>query len=115
METDFNAVGDAGALEELFARSDEGPVLLFKHSNSCPISAQAYRQMKQYRGDVSIIVVQQARELSRAVEERTGVQHESPQALVLRDGRAVWTASHFDITAAAVERAMREAAGNGGQ
>ena len=111
METDFNAVRDAGALEELFARSNEGPVLIFKHSNSCPISAQAYRQMKQYKGDVSIIVVQQARDVSQAVEQRTGVRHESPQALVLRGGQVVWTASHFDITAAAVESAMREAGG----
>lgn len=111
METDFNAVGDAGALEELFARSNEEPVLIFKHSNSCPISAQAYKQMKQYKGDVSIIVVQQARDVSQAVEQRTGVRHESPQALVLRGGQVVWTASHFDITAAAVESAMREAVG----
>lgn len=111
MDTDFNAVPDAGALEELFARSNEGPVLIFKHSNECPISAQAYKQMKQYKGDVSIIVVQQARDVSQAVEQRTGVRHESPQALVLRGGQVVWTASHFDITAAAVESAMREAGG----
>ncbi|HLM57303.1 MAG TPA: bacillithiol system redox-active protein YtxJ [Pyrinomonadaceae bacterium] len=109
METDFNAVRDAGALEELFARSNQEPVLIFKHSNACPISAQAYKQMKDYKGDVSIIVVQQARDVSQAVEQRTGVRHESPQALVLRGGQVVWTASHFDITAAAVERAVREA------
>jgi bacillithiol system protein YtxJ len=108
METDFNTVRDAEALEGLFSRSNEAPVLLFKHSNSCPISAQAYKQMKQYKGDVSIIVVQQARELSQAVEQRTGVRHESPQALVLRGGRVVWTASHFDITADAVEQAMKD-------
>ncbi|HEV2859896.1 MAG TPA: bacillithiol system redox-active protein YtxJ [Pyrinomonadaceae bacterium] len=110
METDFNAVRDAGGLEELFARSNEEPVLIFKHSNSCPISAQAYRQMKQYKGDVSLIVVQQARDVSQAIEQRTGLRHESPQALILRGGRVVWNASHFDITAAAVERAMQEAA-----
>ncbi len=108
METDFNTVRDAAALEGLFQRSNEAPVLLFKHSNACPISAQAYRQMKQVKADVSLIVVQQARDLSRAVEERTGVRHETPQALVLRGGRVVWNASHFDITASAVERAMQE-------
>ncbi len=109
MEANFSPVSDAAALEELFARSHTEPVLLFKHSNACPISAQAYRQMKQVKADVSLIVVQEARDLSRAVEERTGLRHETPQALVLRGGRVVWNASHFDITAAAVEQAMREA------
>jgi bacillithiol system protein YtxJ len=108
METDFNTVRDASALEGLFERSNEAPVLLFKHSNACPISAQAYRQMKQVKADVSLIVVQQAGDLSRAVEERTGLRHETPQALILRGGRVVWNASHFDITAPAVEQALKE-------
>lgn len=108
METQFTPVRDAGALEELFARSNEQPVVLFKHSNSCPISAAAHRALKQLGAEVSIVVVQESRDVSREVETRTGVRHESPQALVLRNGEAVWTASHFDITADAVEQAMKE-------
>ncbi|HYY95111.1 MAG TPA: bacillithiol system redox-active protein YtxJ [Pyrinomonadaceae bacterium] len=108
MGTNFSQVEDAAALEELLARSHEGPVLLFKHSNSCPISARAYRQMQEVKAPVAIVVVQKSRDLSREVESRTGVQHETPQALVLRNGQAVWSASHFDITSDAVEQAMRE-------
>jgi bacillithiol system protein YtxJ len=92
----------------LFARSHEAPVVLFKHSNSCPISAAAYRAMKHLNAPVSIVVVQQNRDVSREVETRTGVRHESPQAFVLRNGEVAWSASHFDITADAVERAMRD-------
>ena len=106
--SNFNAVQDAAALEELFERSKEGPVLLFKHSNSCPISARAYDQMEGVETPVSIVVVQQSRDLAREIERRTGVAHETPQALVIRDGRAVWHASHFDVTAQAVEQAVRE-------
>jgi bacillithiol system protein YtxJ len=108
MGTNFSQVEDAAALEELLARSHKGPVLLFKHSNSCPISARAYRQMQEVKVPVSIVVVQKSRDLSREVESRTGVQHETPQALVLRNGQAVWSASHFDVTSDAVEQAMRE-------
>ena len=39
---------------------------------------------------------------------RTGVAHQSPQAFVVRDGKTVWDASHFDITAEAVEAAVTE-------
>ena len=108
METNFSPVSDAAALEELFARSHEQPVLLFKHSTACPISARAYRQMEEVKTPVSIVVVQQSRDVSREVEKMTGVRHETPQALVLRNGRAVWNASHFDITADVVEQAVRE-------
>jgi bacillithiol system protein YtxJ len=108
METQFDSVSDSAALEQLFARSHEGPVILFKHSNACPISARAYRQMESVKSPVALVVVQKSRDVSREVEERTGVRHETPQALVLRDGRVVWSATHFDVTADAVERAMQE-------
>jgi bacillithiol system protein YtxJ len=108
MENKFSHVANAASLEELFERSNEGPVLLFKHSNACPISARAYREMQGVKVPVSILVVQENREGSRQVEARTGVAHETPQALVLRNGRAVWNASHFDITAEVVERAVSE-------
>ena len=65
--------------------------------------------MEEVKGDVSIIVVQKSREVSREVETRTGVRHETPQAFVLRGGEAVWSASHFDITTDAVEGALKDA------
>ena len=108
MEANFSPVSDAAALEELFARSNTEPVLLFKHSNACPISARAYSQMTAVRTPVSIVVVQKSRDLSREVAQRTGIPHETPQALVIRNGRVVWNASHFDITADVVEQAVRE-------
>ena len=56
--------------------------------------------------NVNLIEVQTARELSREVESVTGVQHETPQVIVLRDGKAVWNASHFDVSAGAVTKAL---------
>ena len=110
--TNFTPVTDAGALDELVARSHDAPVVLFKHSTTCPISARAHRQMAELSADVagriSLVVVQHARELSRRVAEQTGIQHESPQTIILRNGQAVWSASHFDITAGAVAQAVQE-------
>ena len=108
METQFTPINDTNALEQVLARSHNEPVILFKHSTTCPISASAYRQMSQVNGDVSLVVVQRAREVSNEIEARTGIRHESPQAIILRNGEAVWTASHFDITSDAVEKAVRE-------
>jgi hypothetical protein len=37
--------------------------------------------------------------------KRLGVRHETPQAILLRDGKPVWKASHFRITADALAQA----------
>lgn len=108
METQFTPINDKSTLDQLLARSHNAPVIVFKHSTTCPISASAYRQMSQVEGDVSLVVVQRARDVSNEIEARTGVRHESPQAIVLRNGEAVWNASHFNITSDAVEKAVRE-------
>lgn len=104
----FTKIVDAEALEQALARSNDAPVVLFKHSTTCPISSAAYRQMSQVKVDVSLVIVQSAREVSGEIESRTGIRHESPQAIVVRNGEAVWSASHFDITAKAVEKAVRD-------
>jgi len=110
--TNFAPVTDAGELDELLARSHDAPVIIFKHSTTCPISSRAHKQMSQVAtgvaGQISLVIVQRARELSRRVAEQTGIQHASPQAIVLRNGGVVWSASHFDITTEAVEQAVRK-------
>jgi len=106
--TRFIPVADADALNELFELSKSKAVVLFKHSTTCPISTAAYQEMSEYGGEVSLLIVQRSRELARDVESRTGVRHESPQAIVLRHGRAVWNASHWKVRAAAVEQAVSE-------
>jgi len=110
--TNFAPVTDVEALDDLLARSHAAPVIIFKHSTTCPISARAHGQMSQVAtgagGQISLVIVQRAQELSRRVAEQTGLQHESPQVIVLRNGGVVWSASHFDITTEAVEKAVRE-------
>jgi bacillithiol system protein YtxJ len=99
-------------LEELIERSKQGPVWVFKHSLTCPISAYAWAEFQSFVNDrpedsglYSLIEVQTARPVSNAVAERTGVVHQSPQALLLRDAKVVWHASHHTIRVRALEAA----------
>lgn len=108
MNNNFVPIADSGALEQLLARSHNEAVVLFKHSVTCPISSAAYREMSRAGNDVAIVVVQKARDVSNEIARRTGLRHESPQAIVLRNGEAVWSASHYDITSEAVGRAVEE-------
>ena len=96
-------------LNELFEKSNEKPIVLFKHSLTCPISTDACNQMAIVEGDVNIVIVQTARPISNAIAERTNIQHASPQMIVLRNGKPIFNASHYDITADKVEDILKNA------
>lgn len=105
-------------IEELdgwMERSRREPVWLFKHSLTCPISATALREFEEFFGDgaaensCAVIEVQPARDVSSDLARRTGVRHESPQALLLKDGEVVWHASHWQIRADSLRRTAESA------
>ncbi|HEY7187449.1 MAG TPA: bacillithiol system redox-active protein YtxJ [Vicinamibacterales bacterium] len=100
-------------LDRLLAQTSERPLLLFKHSLTCGTSAEALDELIDHLNEdtldahYAIVTVQSHRELSNAVAARLGIRHETPQALLIRDGRVIWSASHFRVTAAAVQSAIR--------
>jgi bacillithiol system protein YtxJ len=91
-------------LDAAIAESRERPVLLFKHSRTCGVSCEALDELHAHVGEsqspaaYKLITVQSHRQLSTEAAVRLGIRHETPQAILLRDGRPVWTASHFRIT-----------------
>lgn len=103
-ETDLNAVINGA-----------GSVLVLKHSTTCPISAEAYRQFAAFSAaapagvEFALVRVIEERPLSLALAERTGVKHESPQALLLKGGKVLWHASHWNVTTKALQEAASEA------
>lgn len=84
-------------LENLFESSFVRPVILFKHSNSCGISAHVFEMTSEIDADIDLIVIQDHRDLSNSVAERTGYVHQSPQAFVLKNGVPVYHATHYGI------------------
>lgn len=101
------------ALDDLFETAKEKTVWIFKHSLTCPISGAAWGEFRRFVADqpgdngaiFALIEIQYARPVSNAVAERTGVRHQSPQAILLRDSRVAWHASHYDIDLNALQRA----------
>jgi len=99
MKARFNEINNTEELDKLFEKSNEQAVILFKHSTTCPISAGVYQEISNADADINLIVVQQARNVSDALTKMTGVRHESPQAVIVRNGKVVYHASHYDVTA----------------
>ena len=106
MGKNFSRIDDRATLDGLISDSKQKTILVFKHSNACGVSARAYRELEKLEGQVNLLEVQAVPDLSREVESLTGVRHETPQVILLRDGKAVWNASHFDVNATSVSQAL---------
>jgi bacillithiol system protein YtxJ len=103
-------------LDAVLAGSTERPVLLFKHSTTWPVSARAHREWEQFltapeaeKVTLAFVRVIEERPVSLALAERAGVNHESPQSMLIKDGHGVWNASHRGITVEALKAAVNEA------
>jgi bacillithiol system protein YtxJ len=93
-------VGASSDLDSLL-RSDL--LVLFKHSTACPVSWVAHSQINRFRVKhpdvpVHILHVIKERPTSLKVAEMTGIRHESPQVIVVKNGAVVTSVSHGSIT-----------------
>ena len=123
MHPDLTLLEHVDELHRLIAESESRPVLLFKHSHTCGVSMEALDELMAHLNErgprrsavhgarsspqYAMVTVQTHRAVSNAVAQKLGIRHETPQALLIRDGRVVWSASHFRVTAAAVDAAIR--------
>jgi bacillithiol system protein YtxJ len=91
------------SIEQITGKSHEMPVLIFKHSYRCSISALALSRLKQSEQfpDLSIefilVDVLKDRAFSNLVADYFHVDHESPQALLIKDGKCILNRSHMQI------------------
>ena len=107
MSANFIEINTTEKLDELFQNSYENPVMIFKHSTTCPISSGVYQMVSQVDEDVYLVIVQKARNVSNYIAEKTGIRHESPQTFVIKDGEPVYHASHYDVDLNEVENYLK--------
>jgi bacillithiol system protein YtxJ len=103
-------------LEAVVAESAQHPVLVFKHSTTWPISANAHRAWAEFlntpeAGSVGLAWVRviEERPVSLAFADQVGAKHASPQAVLVKNGQAVWHDSHWNITVDALKAATKKA------
>ncbi len=107
---ELRSTADADAMLEA---SHDAPVYLLKHSIACPISARGQMEFVGLEGDgdpsLYAVVVQYARDVSTYLAEQLHVEHETPQAILIKDGEAVDVKSHGSIRIAALREAAAAA------
>jgi bacillithiol system protein YtxJ len=99
----WNKLESAADWENIIRESHEKNVLVFKHSTRCIISKMVLKNFEDEwaalpdNADVLFLDLLQFRELSNALAEQLHVKHESPQVIVVRNGKAIYHASHDSI------------------
>ena len=100
----WRSLTDLGQLNQIIDLSTEKPVVIFKHSTRCSISRMSLKQFEN-EFDLNEKVVSflldliEYRNISNEIASRFGVQHQSPQIILICDGKAVYNASHESIEA----------------
>jgi len=113
MSDSMRDLTDDGALDEAMRAE---VAIIYKHSSFCPVAWTAKREMTRFvkqnpNVPVYVVNVVKDRALSLQLAEELGVQHESPQAILMRSGEALEHTSHHQITAQLLETWVNEAAG----
>lgn len=99
---------DINQLDAVETESFEKLVVIFKHSTRCHISRAVLRQFENEfdsKGKISpyFLDLLQYRDISNEIAKRFDVVHQSPQIIVIKDGKAVYNASHDRIDANKLE------------
>ena len=103
----YTEILDIEQWQQILASSNEHPIVVLKHSTTCPISAAAYREYtSEALQNAYLVKVIEQRDVSNEIAKDLQVQHASPQAIVIQNGQATWQATHHHITAQAIKEAL---------
>ena len=105
VEVKFYTLDDIKLLDEVDEISHTKPVVLFKHSTRCSISRFALKRFDaefnypEDKIDWYLLDLLNHRDISNEIAQRYNVQHQSPQIIVVRKGKAVFSSTHDGIDA----------------
>lgn len=99
---ELNEVNQLNKIEE---ESNQNPALIFKHSTRCGISRMALNRFEKNfdvdtdKIDIYFLDLLAHRDISNEIANRFKIYHESPQMIVIKEGKAIYHASHSQIDA----------------
>ena len=100
----WNQLTATEQLTEIDKNSNELPQFILKHSTRCSISAMALNRIESKWKDEDMLKLTpyyldllNYRVVSTAIASHYGVEHQSPQVLVIFKGKCVYSATHSDI------------------
>lgn len=100
---EWNNINTQEDLTKALELSKEKSVVIYKHSTRCSISSMALNRLERAWTNTEDIEpfyldLIAHRDLSQKIAEDLNVIHESPQLILVKNGKAIYNASHMDIS-----------------
>jgi bacillithiol system protein YtxJ len=109
---DWVPLTDLNQLDEIAMYSNDMTVIIFKHSIRCSISMMAKNRLDSTWTDPSTNVklyyldLIKFRPISNEIENRFGIKHESPQILLIKNGKCTFSVTHGNINSNVIQKAI---------
>jgi len=102
-----------GNLKQVWENSTQKPIVLFKHSATCPVSADAFDELESFQESAAdvhcyYVIMSENRDVSNQIAEETEIKHESPQIFLILNKKVVWHTSHSQISKYSITEALNQ-------
>lgn len=110
--TNWQELQDTNELQAIVEASFQRPQLVFKHSTRCGISAHVLQTISDESAELAKVAdlhyldLIRYRHISNQIAKDLDVRHQSPQAILIKNGKVVHSASHYSIQAANILKAV---------
>ncbi len=109
----WNPLTSVDQIDKIKEESQQQPIVIFKHSTSCSISATAKSRLERQWSEAGLENVKpyyldllSYRPISNQIAASFEVRHESPQLLLIRNGECTSDWSHLGIRLDEIKKAI---------
>jgi bacillithiol system protein YtxJ len=110
----WNELKSVNQIDQIREESKEKSVLIFKYSSRCSLSQMALDRLERNWNESEMPDVKSYfldlisyREISNKIAREFDVEHESPQVLIIADGKSVYDQSHMGIVYGQIRDAIK--------
>lgn len=109
----MNQLTSIQSFRQAIQHSSKEKIIIFKHSVTCAISSHAMSEIsklsKEYPNiPIYMLTIQETGGLKQIIAQELDIPHESPQVLLLKNGKVQSVLNHWDIAIQALEAALSE-------
>ena len=104
---------DMTVLDQIKEESKKSPILILKHSTRCPTSSMALNRLERNWDSSKVSDLKHYyldlisyRDISNQIAADFSILHQSPQVLIISDGKCVYNASHMGVSFAEIENVV---------
>ena len=102
---EWNKITNISQLEDINTASESEKIMIFKHSTRCSISSSALNRLERnWNNENDSVKVKPYyldliahRDISNGIAQKWNIEHESPQVLVIENGKCTYHNSHMGI------------------